>query len=115
MKKQKVSEKFSVLLAICDNEQLPVLDEYLAKKKLKNGMIFMGKGTAESDIADIFGFGLSDKIITALLVRESKQDKLIKEITDILGIEKDNFGLTMLMETSSASSVVLDMLGIDVI
>ena len=115
MKKQKVSEKFSVLLAIFDNEQKVVLESYLTKKKLKNGLIFMGKGTAESEIADIFGFGLSDKIITALLVRESKQDKLIKEITDVLGIEKENYGLTMLLEASSASSVLLNMLGIEII
>lgn len=115
MKKQSVSEKFSVLIAICDNEQLDDLEKFLAENNLKNGMIFMGKGTAESDIADIFGFGLSDKIITALLVRESKQDKLIKEITKLLGIEKNKFGLTMLLETSSASSVVLDMLGIEVL
>ena len=115
MKKQKVSEKFSVLIAICDNEQLPVLDDYLSQHKLKNGLVFMGKGTAESNIADIFGFGLSDKIITALLVKESKQDKLIKDITKLLRIEEDMFGLTMLLETSSASSVVLDMLGIQVL
>ena len=114
MKKQSISEKFSVMLAICDNEQQDVLEEFLVKKKLKNGLIFMGKGTAESDVADIFGFGLSDKLITAVLVTESKQDKIIKELTDVLGIEKDNFGLTMLLETSSASSVVLDMMGISV-
>ena len=115
MKKQKVNEKFSVLLAICDNEQLSDLENYLATKKLKNGLIFMGKGTAESNIADIFGFGLSDKIITALLVKESKQDKIIKDITKLLRIEEDKFGLTMLLETSSASSVVLDMMGIEIL
>lgn len=115
MKKQTISEKFSVLLAICDNEQLPELEEYLSEHNLKNGMIFMGKGTAESDIADIFGFGMNDKIITALLVRESQQDKIIKEITKLLRIEEDQFGLTMLLETSSASNVVLDMLGIEIL
>lgn len=115
MKKPVVSEKFSVLISICDNEQVGVLEEFLVKKKLKNGLIFMGKGTAESQIADIFGFGLSDKLITAVFVKESKQDKIIRELTDALGIEKDNFGLTMLLETSSASSVVLDMVGISIL
>ena len=112
MKKSVVSDKFSVLLAICDNEKVDVLEKFLKKKKLKNGLIFMGKGTAESQIADIFGFGLSDKLITALLVPRSSQEKTLKELADALRIEIDSYGLAMLLETSSASSVVLDMLGI---
>ena len=113
MKKQVVSDKFSVLIAICDDEQKEELEEYLAQKKLKNGLIFMGKGTAESQVADIFGFGLSDKIITALLVPMSSQEKILKQITDLLRIEVDRYGLTMLLEVSSASSAVLDMMGIE--
>jgi len=112
MKAPKVSDKVSVMLSICDNEQESILQEFLTRKKLKNGLIFMGKGTAESEIADIFGFGLSDKVISAVLVPESSQEKLILELTELLGIEKDHYGLTMLLETSSASSVVLDMVGI---
>lgn len=113
MRKPKVSEKFSVLISICDDEKKEELDEYLTHKRLKNGLMFMGKGTAESEIADIFGFGLSDKVITVLLVRESRQDKIAKDLSDFLGIETDSFGLVMVLETSSASTVVLDKLGIE--
>ena len=114
MRKERVVDKFSVMLAICDNEQEDILEEFLTKHKLGAGLIFMGKGTAESNIADIFGFGLSDKIIVTLLVPESKQEKIAKDLTDFLGIEKDSYGLVMLLETSSASTVVLDRLGIAV-
>ena len=112
MRKAKYSDRISVLVAICDDDQVEILQEYLTRKKLKNGLIFMGKGTAESTVADVFGFGLSDKLITALLVPESIQDKLITEITNLLRIEEDRFGLTMLLKTSSASGEVLDMVGI---
>lgn len=112
MRKIRYAEKFSVLISICDNEKTEELDQYLTKKRLKNGLMFIGKGTAESDIADIFGFGLSDKIISAILVPESKQDKIAKDLADFLGIEKDSYGLVMLLDTSSASTVVMDMLGI---
>ncbi len=114
MKKLRAEEEFSVLLAICDNEKTEELDKYLTRKRLKNGLMFMGKGTAESDIADMFGFGLSDKIIVTLLVPESRQEKVARDLTDFLGIEKDSYGLVMLLETSSASTVVLDRLGIAV-
>ena len=112
MRKERVVDKFSVLLAICDNEQEDILEEFLTKHKLGAGLIFMGKGTAESNIADIFGFGLSDKLISCVLVPEHSQEKLILELTDALGIEKDHYGLTMLLETSSATSVVMDMVGL---
>ena len=112
MRKIRYAEKFSVLVAICDDEKTEDLDNYLTRKRLKNGLMFIGKGTAESDIADIFGFGLSDKAISAILVPESKQDKIAKDIADFLGIEKDSYGLVMLLDTSSASTVVMDMLGI---
>ena len=112
MGKSAVIEKFSVLLAICDNEQEAELQEFLESRNLNSGLIFLGKGTAESDIADIFGFGLSDKLITCVLVPEHSQEKIIIELTDVLGIERDHFGLTMLLETSSASSAVMSMLGL---
>ncbi|MBE5736735.1 MAG: hypothetical protein E7356_05250 [Clostridiales bacterium] len=112
MGKSAIIEKFSVLLAICDNEQESELQEFLESRNLNSGLIFLGKGTAESDIADIFGFGLSDKLITCVLVPEHSQEKIIIELTDVLGIERDHFGLTMLLETSSASSAVMSMLGL---
>jgi hypothetical protein len=115
MKKQQASERFSVLLAICDDEYEKQFEEYLAKKNLNKGIIFRGKGTAESEIADIFGFGLSDKMVTALLVKESQQDKILKSVTNILGIEKDTYGLAMLLGVSSASSTMLDLMGINII
>lgn len=113
MKKQQINiDKFSVMLAICDDEQKEVLEGYLKQKKLKNTILFMGKGTAESEIADIFGFGLSDRVISATLVPQSSQEKLLKGLVNILGIEKDTYGLAMLLDVNSASSVVLEMLGL---
>ena len=44
MKKQRASERFSVLLAICDDEYEKQFEEYLAKKHLNKGIIFRGKG-----------------------------------------------------------------------
>lgn len=113
MKKVSFSDKFSVLLAFCDDDKREELDQFLTRKKLKHGIIFMGKGTAESEIADIFGFGLSDKLILATLVPMSIQEKIIKDLTDMLGIEKESFGLTMLLEVSATSSSVLDLMNID--
>ena len=113
MKKVNLSDKFSILIAICDDDKGEDLEAFMHKKKLSNGILFMGKGTAESEIADIFGFGLSNKAILATLVPMSRQEKIIKDVTDFLGIEKDTFGLTMLLEVSAASSTILDLMHIE--
>lgn len=110
MKSKNNIEKFSVLLAICDEDMNEKLEDYLRAHKLNTGIIFMGKGTADTDIADIFGFGMSDRCICATLVPEGSQEKILKEITDFLGIEKDTYGLAMLLKVGSASSVLMDML-----
>lgn len=106
-------EKFSVLLAICDDDMGDKLEDYLRAKKLSNGILFMGKGTAESDVADIFGFGMNDRAICVTLVPESIQEKVLKDVTDFLGIEKDKYGLAMLLKVNSATSVVMDMMKLE--
>ena len=39
------------------SKSLSEIEKYLNEHKLLGGIVFNGKGTAESDIADIFGFG----------------------------------------------------------
>ena len=114
MKTTKIKSPMSVLLSISDSEFSNEIEEYLNKKHLKNGIIFSGKGTSESNIADIFGFGMDDRTILAVLVPEEKKEKYLEDITEITRIESDNYGLAMLLEVSSASSPLLGLMGIEV-
>ena len=81
---------------------------------MKNGIIFSGKGTSESGIADLFGFGMDDRTVLAVLVPEDKKEKYLQDITKITRIEIDNYGLSMLLDISSASSPLLGLMGIEV-
>lgn len=112
MKQAKIKSPISILLAIVDKGRGEWIEEYLNSHKLKGGLLLFGKGTAESEIADIFGFGMSDKDIVACIVPISHQEKILKDITDLTGIEKDSYGLTMLLDINSASSSLLEMLNI---
>ena len=112
MSRAKKCSPISILLAVVDKGMVDVVEEYLNRNKLKGGLLLFGKGTAESDIADIFGFGMSDRDIIACIVPIALQDKIIKDVTKLTGIETDNYGLTMLLDINSASSSLLDLLGI---
>lgn len=114
MKKEAKSvEKINILLAICEDEQQAILEDFVSRKKLNNSIIFKAKGTAESEIADIFGFGLSDRVVLASVVKETGQEKLVKEMSTALGIEKDAYGLAMVLDINSVSSTLLEMMGIE--
>ena len=112
MKKNKITSPISILLVIVDKGKGELVEEYLNAHKLNGGLLLFGKGTAESDMADIFGFGMSDRDIVACLVPTAFQEKALKDVTKLTGIEKDNFGLAMLLDVSSASSSLLDMLNV---
>jgi hypothetical protein len=114
MKKEKISSPVSLLLSINDDGMGIEVEKYLNEKKLNGGLIFQGKGTAESEIADIFGFGLSDRDIIAVFIPKNKCSEIIKDINEITGVEKDKYGLNMILEINSASSNLLDLLGVKI-
>lgn len=112
---KKVTNKPSpieLLLLINDDGMGEEIEKYLNEHKLLGGIVFNGKGTAESDIADIFGFGLSNKDIIAVFIPKAKKDKIIADINEITGVEKDRFGLNMSLDINSISSNLLEFLGV---
>ena len=114
MKKSTNKSPISLLLSIVDENVADDLEKYLNEKQLNTGIIFKGKGTAESEIADIFGFGMNDKVIVACIIPVSEKNKILDDINEITGVEKDNYGLNMVLRIQSAGSNILDMMNIKV-
>lgn len=112
MKITKIKSPLKLLIAIGDRGSAEEIELYLNKHKLNGGLVLMGKGTAESEIADIFGFGMSDKDIIVCLIPENKSQKIVSDINEITGVEKDKYGLNMVLNLQSASSNLLDFLNI---
>jgi len=115
MKNTKQKSPISILLSIVDDGVSKRIEEYLNKNNLNCGVVFSGKGTAESEIADIFGFGMSDKDIVICIIPNSRKEQIIADINDITGVEKDEFGLNMVIKINSASSNLLEMMNIKVV
>ena len=114
MKKNSIESPISLLISIIDDEIARDVELYLNKKGLNAGIVFKGKGTAESDIADIFGFGMSDKNIIACMIPNSHKNKIIDDINQITGVETVNYGLNMVINLSSASSNLLELMKIKI-
>ena len=114
MKKNTIKSPISLLISIIDEEIALEVEKYLSVHKLSAGIIFKGKGTAESEIADIFGFGMSDKSIVACIIPVDKQEKIVADINEITGVESNNYGLNMVIKLQSAASNLLEFMNIKV-
>ena len=112
MKVTKTPSPMRLIISIVDDGMGDEIEKYLDKENLKTGLMFKGKGTAESDIADIFGFGMSDKDIIAIFVPSAKVNKVIEDLNNLTGIESHSYGLNMVININSASSNLLDSMGI---
>ena len=112
MKKIKIQSPISLLISIVDRDDSHEVEEYLSRHNLHSGIVFMGKGTAESEIADIFGFGMSDKDIIACIIPNEKKDKIVADINNITRVDIDKYGLNMVLKISSAGSNLLELMKI---
>ena len=115
MKNTLIESPVELVVAICDDKKGEEIELYLNSVNLNAGLLFMGKGTAESEIADLFGFGMNNRDIVAVIVPKTKTDKVVKKINEITGIETDSYGLTFVMPLSSASSTLMDLAKINML
>ncbi len=111
---KKIKSPLKLIMSFTDRDVGKDIEEYLASEHMNGGIVLRGKGTAESNIADIFGFGIDDKDIIATLIPTNKVDKILANMRKISGIEKDNYGLIFVIDLQSASSNLLEYLDIKV-
>lgn len=110
----KIKSPLRLVVSFTDRDVAKDIEDYLASEHMSGGIVFRGKGTSESDIADIFGFGIDDKDIITSLIPTKKVDKIVANMREISGIERDNYGLIFVIDLQSASSNLLEFLDIKV-
>lgn len=109
---KKIKAPIELVLAIFDRGLGEEIEKYVESQGLKAGIMLGGKGTAESVVADIFGFGMDEKDILAVMVPKEKTEMIIGGINAITGIEDDRYGLTMVLPLSGADSTIIELSGV---
>ncbi len=110
--KTTIKAPVEIIMAICDKGLGDDLERYLQSQGITAGIVMAGKGTAESLVADIFGFGMNEKDIMICVSPVEKTERLVAGINAITGIESDRYGLTMVLPMSGADSGLLELAGI---
>lgn len=106
--KKKIEAPMEVMLTITNKGDSEDIIEYLRKNNIMHSIVMMAKGTNPSEIADIFTFGIDDRDILVTFIPTSEEERIVSELTEILGLEHNNLGLILILPINSASSNLLE-------
>ena len=113
-KKPQISSPFEIMICVVDRGKGDKVMEILRMNGCSMHLTTMGTGTAaKSNTGDFFGFGIIEREVVFALVNKNKIDDVTKILTDILNLEKPHTGILATLPISSATSTLLDMLGIN--
>ncbi len=113
MKKKSITAPFELMIAIVERGNAKRVYDILEQNDAVFSLVTLGEGTAKSATADIFGFGVVDREIVWSLIEPIKSDRIIGSINAALQLEEPGKGIVMTIPSSSASSIMLDFLGIN--
>ncbi len=113
MRKKTISAPFELLITIVQRGKSEKVREILKMHDCPDNLVTLGEGTAKSEAADIFGFGIVDRDIIWSLINPIMSDKILQSINDALDLDKPGRGITLTIPANAASNLMLDILGIN--
>ena len=113
MKKKTISAPFEVLICIVERGLSNKVNEILEVHDAMFHITTLGEGTAKSEAADIFGFGIVEREIIWALVDPLMSTKILNTLNEVLDLEKPRKGIAMTIPANAASNLMLDVLGVN--
>lgn len=113
MKRKPISAPFEMLITIVERGNADKVREILQAHDCTFSLTTLGQGTAQSEAADIFGFGIVDREIIWALVSPIMSQKILNTLNTVLDLEQPRHGIAMTLPINAASNLMLDVLGIN--
>ena len=113
MKKKTISAPFELMITIVERGNSNKVVEILKTHDCTFNLVTLGEGTAQSEAADIFGFGIVEREVILSLVNPLMTDKILKTLNEVLELSKPRKGIAMTIPSNAASNLMLDILGIN--
>lgn len=103
MKKQKVNSPFEIMITIVDKGDGENVIKLLEQNNITHIIALQGTGTAESEVAELFGFGVVERDVIICLIDETRSKALVELVyTDLnLGVEHSGFVFTICPSAST--------------
>ena len=96
-----------LIFFIVDWDQAPVISDVLEEEKVRFHFISKGRGTANSDILNILGIGVSEKAVALCIEQAVLVPVLMKEVRKKLGFNTRGAGIAFTVPISGINSPIM--------
>ena len=114
MRKKKIKPPFEIMIIIVNYGEGDKVVELLKNNNIPLTLQMQGRGTAESDVADIFGFGVVERDVVACFVEEERSRALVEMVYTDLKLDMEHTGLVFTIQPSGATMDLIKTLKIEV-
>ena len=107
--KKPIKAPFEILLVILKRGLAEEASEFLKKNKSNFHLIAMAEGTAESEIMEFFGFGISEREVLFGLIDANEAERTLDLLSAKFDFEEPANGIALTLPLTSATNVLIDM------
>ncbi|MDD4110334.1 MAG: hypothetical protein PHS54_02145 [Clostridia bacterium] len=111
--KKKIDSPVDMLIAIVGRHKGNEAIEILNKYKIFTHVICIGNGTAESDIADLFGFGIIERDVVISLIPVIKSTKILNSLNRKFHFKERHNGLAFTIPINSIEKKILESMEVN--
>lgn len=110
----KIKPPFEILVCFANRGKGEKVVELLKQNEITNIVQLMGKGTTSSEIADLFGFGVTERDVVACFVKSEKGSAMVETIYTDAELNINANGVVFTIQPSSAAANLLSFLNLGV-
>ncbi len=113
MAKKKIKPPFEILVSIVDRGDGNKVSELLEENHLQNIVVLQGTGTAESEVAELFGFGVVERDIVVCIVDQERSKVMVELLYTDLNMGIEHSGCVFTISPSSATLELINLLKLE--
>lgn len=100
--KKELKSPIEILITIVTNKELENVVNILEGYNECNGIHVLGYGTVDSEIVDLFGFGLFERVITFSIIEVKNSKTIIEKLNEELNFTtEDKMGIAFTIPINS--------------
>lgn len=113
MPRKKIKPPFEIMISIVDRGDGEKVAKLLEQNHINHIAILQGTGTAESEIAELFGFGVVERDIVVSLIDQERSKAMVELLYTDLNMGIEHSGCVFTISPSSATLDLLNTLNLE--
>lgn len=106
--KKTIKAPFEILMVIIKRGMAEAASEFLKKHSSNFHLISMAEGTAESEIMEFFGFGMSEREVLFGLIDSSQSERVLDMLGAKFNFETPANGIALTLPLTTATNIMLE-------